>query len=266
MAEIAQFKHVAPENAIRVVLIGKTGVGKSRTGNSIIGENKLQFGFGSFDSVTQCCSLTTAERFGRRLDVVDTPGLFDTKKTSINVPKEIIRCMAMTSPGPHALLFCVKIERCSYEDLYTLNHFMKYFGEDILKYTIVVFTHVDQWEMDVEDQGREPITRQQYVDNLYQPLKNLLALCENRYLFVNNRLRGHGNEDMVKEILEKIETLISSNNKKCYANSEYQMVEEALEEEIRRSHKPRQELKTGSQFYEKISKRIKSKIHAKNIF
>lgn len=262
MAKFAPFKNSSPGNELRLVLIGKTGVGKSRTGNSIIGDKKKSFEYGcDMSSMTYRCSWKTTVRFGRKLDVVDTPGVFDTERTNFDVQKEIIQCIALTAPGPHALLFCVRMGRFTDEDLQTIRHFLKYFGEELLKYTIVVFTQVDQWEADAEEQDKGPVTVEQYINNLPQPLKNFLALCGNRYLFVNNRLTGRKQEDMVRQMIVKIDSLSLENNKNWYSNADYQMVEKALEEEARRSQKSRDEVQTSSLFYEIISGLIKTVVH-----
>lgn len=263
MATFAPFKQSAPGNEIRMVLIGKTGVGKSKTGNSIIGDKRNRFDYGCDGSSVTCrCSWKTASRLGRKLDVVDTPGVFDTHRANFEVQKEITNCISLTTPGPHALLFCVKMGRFTEEDIDTIRHFLKYFGGDLLKYTLVVFTQVDQWEEDAAEQDRGPITVEQYINNLPQPLKNFIALCGNRYLFVNNRLTGSQQEDMVKQIIEKIDALILANNSKYYTNAEYKIAEQALEEETRKSQKSRDEVKTSLWFHEIVAKLVKIVVHA----
>ena len=59
----------------RVVLLGKTGNGKSSTGNSLIGENVFKTG-SSVDSITVQCEAITFELAGRKILLLDTPGKF----------------------------------------------------------------------------------------------------------------------------------------------------------------------------------------------
>ena len=60
---------------IRVVLLGKTGNGKSSTGNSLIGENVFKTG-SSVDSITTQCQAVTFELLDKKILLVDTPGEF----------------------------------------------------------------------------------------------------------------------------------------------------------------------------------------------
>ena len=60
---------------IRVVLLGKTGNGKSSTGNSLIGENVFKTG-SSVDSITMQCQAIAFELSDQKILLVDTPGEF----------------------------------------------------------------------------------------------------------------------------------------------------------------------------------------------
>ena len=60
---------------MRVVLLGKTGNGKSATANTLIGEKTFNTGSNS-DSITESCEAVSFELMGRKILLVDTPGKF----------------------------------------------------------------------------------------------------------------------------------------------------------------------------------------------
>lgn len=125
-------------NEVRLVLVGRTGTGRSSIGNFLLRKDFFRRCV-SLVSVTEKCIRGETIRSGTKVTVVDTPGLFHTNMKQDSVKKEIFKCMDILSPGPHAFLCVFRISRHSTEEEQTLVELEDTFGEKFCKYCIVLF-------------------------------------------------------------------------------------------------------------------------------
>ncbi|XP_065122584.1 interferon-induced very large GTPase 1-like [Paramisgurnus dabryanus] len=206
---------------VRIVLLGKTGAGKSATGNTILGR-KAFIADVSHKSITKECQRETAEVNSRRITVIDTPGLFDTEHEEIQ--REMTNCISMILPGPHVFIIVLSLaQRFTNEEEESVKIIQEMFGENSLMYTMILFTRGEE----LKDE-----TIEEFLGKPGSPLMNLIEQCGNRYhVFENTETEDH---TQVSALLEKIDNMVTTNGGSYYSSKIFREMErEKHEKEIK---------------------------------
>ena len=121
----------------------------------------------------------------------------------------------MANPGQNVFLLCVLMGRLSNKDDLAFQEYVKCFYYAMYRFTIVVFTHLDQCQADMEDAGENP-DRKLYMEILPMFANNFINNCSDGSVCVSNRCTRDDMDTQVRSLLNKIENIYNLNGGQCY--------------------------------------------------
>ncbi|CAM4988682.1 unnamed protein product, partial [Rotaria socialis] len=208
------------DNTIRLVLLGKTGLGKSSLGNLLLGSTEAQHSFKALPigkSVTDKCTVGQTYVDNHELIIVDTPGFFDTRDTTKQQKKatrtEIAKSIQESAPGPHGFLIVLRVGRFTLEEQESIARIKRMFSPNVLKYCTVVFTGKESLDY-------AHISLEQGIDASEQNLKDFLKECGGGYTAVNNiETDPTKRKAMQEDVLQCVINMIKNNGNNHFTNS-----------------------------------------------
>lgn len=167
----------------RVLVVGKTGNGKSSVCNAILGREEFKTGR-SMASTTLAVQQATVHKGGKDVKVVDAPDVSNMEDMRTEqIQKEISGWQNLTSPSPTAILLAIRCDVRYTQEEYELYRQIKFFWGDnnFCRRLVVVFTFGDRQDRPID----------QELKTVCPELKGVLKDAGNRYVIFDKTRDGN---------------------------------------------------------------------------
>lgn len=174
----------------------------------------------SFLDATKLCR-------GNVLRFYKLPRIKDDAKNEERDKKTIARCVALTSPGPHAFVLITDVLKL--QDLEsTLKPYKEYFGSNILKYLAVMFVKDEKFRFAPEE----------YIESSLQ-LHRLLE-DGSRCIIYDNMASEDRKYGQIKKFVRMIEGMFRQNQGQYFSNHIFEESENAIQIVTQKMEKEKQ--------------------------